>query len=254
MTQIMRNGDPRAAQTLKAQLRLRQMILDGEVKSGERVPELMLVQRTGVSRTPIRAALLRLAAEGLLEPAASGGFVVRAIDEAEVYDAIDVRGTLEGAAARRAAERRPSRAELAALRDCVGAMDTIVKRRALSVEHFSDFVRLNERYHAQLVVLAHSPVLARAIERIVALPFASPSAFVMAQSALADAHQTLIVSQEQHRGILEALAAGEAARAESIAREHSNLAKRNLQAAAKREAPLRKVVGGNLIRLRLAMV
>jgi GntR family transcriptional regulator of vanillate catabolism len=248
----MRNGDPRAAQTLKAQLRLRQMILDGELGAGERVPELMLVQRTGVSRTPIRAALLRLAEEGLLEPAASGGFVVRAFDEAEVYDAIDVRGTLEGAAARRAAERRPSRDELAELRDCVGAMDTIVKRRALSVEQFSDYVRLNERYHAQLVLLAHSPVLARAIERIVALPFASPSAFVMAQSALADAHQTL--SQQQHRGILAALAAGESERAESIAREHSGLAKRNLQKATQRETPLRKVAGGNLIRLRATMV
>jgi len=133
-------------------------------------------------------------------------------------------------------------------------MDTIVKRRSLSVEQFSDYVRLNERYHAQLVLLAHSPVLARAIERIVALPFASPSAFVMAQSALADAHQTLITSQQQHRGILAAVAAGESARAETIAREHSNLAKRNLQSATQREAPLRKVAGGNLIRLRVAMV
>ena len=47
----------------------------------------------------------------------------------------------------------------------------------------------------------------------------------MAQSALADAHQVLINSQEQHRAILDALAAGASARAESIAREHSNLAK-----------------------------
>ncbi len=86
------------------------------------------------------------------------------------------------------------------------------------------------------------------------LPFASPSAFVMAQSALADAHQTLILSQAQHRAILEAVAAGASARAENVAREHSNLAKRNLQAAAKHDAPLRKVAGGNLIRLRPAAV
>jgi GntR family transcriptional regulator, vanillate catabolism transcriptional regulator len=97
-------------------------------------------------------------------------------------------------------------------------------------------------------------VLTRAVERIVALPFASPSAFVMAQAALVDAHQTLIISQEQHRAILEALAAGASARAESVAREHSHLAKRNLHAAATRAAPLRKVAGGNLIRLRLAAV
>jgi GntR family transcriptional regulator, vanillate catabolism transcriptional regulator len=254
MTRLTRNGDPRAAQTLKAQLRLRQMILDGELSAGERVPELMLVERTGVSRTPIRAALLRLAEEGLLEPSDSGGFVVRAFDEADAYDAIDVRGMLEGAAARRAAQRRPSRAELGDLRDCVGAMDAIVKRRTLGVEQFLDFVRLNERYHSLLVGLARSPVITRAIERIVALPFASPSAFVMAQSALADAHQILMLSQEQHRAILDALAAGASARAEDVTREHSNLAKRNLRAAAKRGAPLHKVAGVNLIRLRMAAV
>ena len=133
-------------------------------------------------------------------------------------------------------------------------MDAIVKRRTLGVAQFMDFVRLNERYHSLLVGLARSPVLTRAVERIVALPFASPSAFVVAQSALADAHQTLIISQGQHRAILEAVAAGASARAENVAREHSNLAKRNLHAAAKREAPLRKVAGGNLIRLRLAAV
>jgi GntR family transcriptional regulator, vanillate catabolism transcriptional regulator len=254
MNQVMRNGDPRAAQTLKAQLRLRQMILDGELSAGERVPELMLVERTGVSRTPIRAALLRLAEEGLLEPSSSGGFVVRAFNETDVYDAIDVRGMLEGAAARRAAQRRPSRADLSDMRDCVGAMDAIVERRTLGVEQFLDFVRLNEQYHSLLVGLARSPVLTRAVGRIVALPFASPSAFVMAQSALADAHQVLINSQQQHRAILDALTAGASARAESIAREHSNLAKSNLHAAARREAPLHKVAGGNLIRLRLAAV
>ena len=177
MTRLTRNGDPRAAQTLKAQLRLRQMIFDGELSAGERVPELMLVERTGVSRTPIRAALLHLAEEGLLEPSSSGGFVVRAFEESEVYDAIDVRGMLEGAAARRAAQRRPSHEELTELRDCVGAMDAIVKRHSLSAEQFSDFVRLNERYHSLLLGLARSSVLTRAVERIAALPFASPSAF-----------------------------------------------------------------------------
>ena len=158
MTRLTRNGDPRAAQTLKAQLRLRQMILDGELGAGERVPELMLVKRTGVSRTPIRAALLGLAEEGLLERSDSGGFVVRAFDETEVYDAIDVRGTLEGAAARRAAQRHPSHSELTELRDCVGAMDAIVKRRRRWGRSSSaDFVRLNERYHSLLVAIGAEP-------------------------------------------------------------------------------------------------
>jgi GntR family transcriptional regulator of vanillate catabolism len=97
-------------------------------------------------------------------------------------------------------------------------------------------------------------VLTRAVERIAALPFASPSAFVVAQSALAEAHRTLVMSQRQHHAILDAVAAGASARAEKLTREHSNLAKRSLHSAAKREAPLRKAAGGNLVRLQLAAV
>src|SRR5215510_366005 len=113
---LTRTGNVRAGQTVKAMMRLRQLILDGKLKAGERVPELTLVEHTGVSRTPIRAALNQLAEEGLLQTSVSGGFIVRAFDEDEVFDAIDLRGTLEGAAARRAAERHPSHAELATLR------------------------------------------------------------------------------------------------------------------------------------------
>jgi len=249
VTRLRRNGGLRAGQTVKAQLRLRQMILSGDLKAGERIPELTLVERMGVSRTPIRAALLQLADEGLLEPSSSGGFTVRAFSESEVFDAIDVRGTLEGAAARRAAERRPSRAEMTAMRECVVAMDALVNRSRMGMEQFSAYVQLNEQFHGLLVKLADSPVMSRAIERIVALPFASPSAFVLAQAQLPDAHRTLLVGQEHHRAILDAVAAGEGARAESVAREHSMLAKRNLRSAAIRETPLRQVVGGNLIRL-----
>lgn len=242
-------GSPRSAQTLRAQLRLRQLILEGQIKPGARITELTLVDRLGVSRTPVRAALVRLAEEGLLEASVSGGFVVRSFSEAEAYDAIDVRGTLEGAAARRAAERRPDWRELAVLRDCVHALDALVARPRLGPDEFADYVRLNEQFHAQLVALARSTALERAITRIVALPFASPSAFVAAQEGLADARETLLVGQSQHRSILEAIAAGEGARAEAAAREHSLLAKKNLRAVANRDAPLRRVTGGNLIRL-----
>jgi GntR family transcriptional regulator of vanillate catabolism len=245
-------GKLRSAQTLQAQLRLRQLILDGQIKPGARIPELTLVGRLGVSRTPVRAALVRLAEEGLLEASVSGGFVVRSFSVAEAYDAIDVRGTLEGAAARRAAERHPDSRELAVVRDCVRALDALVACPRLGPDEFADYVRLNELFHLQLVALARSPALERAITRIVALPFASPSAFVAAQEGLPDARETLLVGQSQHRSILEAIAAGEGARAEAAAREHSLLAKKNLRAVADRDAPLRRVTGGNLIRLEKA--
>jgi len=247
-----RTGQIRASQTVKAMLRLRQLILDGYLKPGERVPELQLVEHTGVSRTPIRAALIQLAEEGLLEPSTSGGFLVRQFDEQEVFDAIDLRGTLEGAAARRAAERHLSHDQLAPLRDCVGAMDAIAGKRSLDTQHFYDYVRLNEEFHRLLVVLANSAVLGRAIERVLALPFASPSAFVLAQSELPHAHKILITAQDHHRAILNAITSGDAVEAERLARDHSILAKRNLQSAGTHETQMRRVVGGNLIKLKRA--
>ena len=99
------DGAAGALQSVRAQLRLREMILAGELAGGLRIAELALVERLGVSRTPIRAALQRLEQEGLLQRLAGGGYAVRTFSETDVSDAIALRGTLEGLAARLAAER-----------------------------------------------------------------------------------------------------------------------------------------------------
>jgi len=93
------------SQAVKAQQRLRELILQGELPAGARITELILVDMLGVSRTPIRAALKRLEQEGLLQALPSGGHAVRIFSEQDVADAIELRGTLEGLAARLAAER-----------------------------------------------------------------------------------------------------------------------------------------------------
>jgi len=72
------------SQTLKAQVALRALVLEGELSPGERVSELQMVERLGVSRTPVRSALVRLQEEGLLEAIPSGGFSVKAFTEREV--------------------------------------------------------------------------------------------------------------------------------------------------------------------------
>ena len=109
--------DKALSQTTRALLSLRELILSGELKSGERLSELTLVERLGVSRTPVRAALMRLSEEGLVASMPAGGFSVRAFTEADVFDAIEIRGTLEGLAVRFAAERGVSAAQIAALRN-----------------------------------------------------------------------------------------------------------------------------------------
>ena len=118
-----------SSQTLKAQLGLRELILGGGLAPGERVPELALVERLGVSRTPVRSALVKLQAEGLLDALPGGGFVVRAFTETEVHDSIELRGTLEGLAARLAAERGVPASLLAELRAAVDAMERAVTTR-----------------------------------------------------------------------------------------------------------------------------
>src|SRR5215469_7929729 len=92
-------------QIMRAMLRLREQILSGDFAPGERMSELPLVERIGVSRTPLRLALARLEHEGLLQQLRTGGYVVREFSPQEVADAIELRGVLEGTAARFAAER-----------------------------------------------------------------------------------------------------------------------------------------------------
>src|SRR4051795_3997339 len=99
-----RTGDVES-QTARAFFGLREILLRGEFTRGERISELSLVARLGTSRTPIRLALERLAHMGLLDVLAAGGFAVRGFSLAEALDAIELRGVLEGTAARFAVER-----------------------------------------------------------------------------------------------------------------------------------------------------
>ncbi|TFZ07813.1 GntR family transcriptional regulator [Ramlibacter humi] len=219
------------SQAVKAQLRLREMILAGELPGGSRIAELTVVEMLGVSRTPIRAALMRLEQEGLLEALPGGGFGVRTFSERDVADAIELRGTVEGLAARLAAERGAPAQALAEARECLDGIDAVLARRALDDEAFGQYVKLNARFHQLLAELSGSSVLAREIERVVRLPFASPSGFVVVQANSGRARDMLIVAQDQHRQVLEAIERREGARAEALMREHSRIAQRNLREA-----------------------
>src|SRR6478609_2372055 len=127
---------------VKAQLRLREMILAGDLAAGARIAELAIVERLGVSRTPIRAALMRLHQEGLLDALPNGGYAVRTFSERDVSDAIELRGTVEGLAARRAAERGVAPALLAQARECLAGVDVLLQEPALDDDGFLQYVTL----------------------------------------------------------------------------------------------------------------
>lgn len=224
-------ADRSMSQTVRAQLSLRDMVLSGHLRAGERISELQAVDITGVSRTPVRMALVRLEDEGLLQAIPSGGFMVKAFSERDILDSIELRGTMEGLAARLAAERGAGARQLEPLKQCLSDIDELVRQDPISVDAFSAYVALNARFHAQLNELCGSAPVMRQIDRVAALPFASPSAFVMAQSALPEAHQILLIAQDHHRAVMDAIENREGARAEAVMREHARLAVRNLRLA-----------------------
>ncbi|MGZ5804095.1 MAG: GntR family transcriptional regulator [Xanthobacteraceae bacterium] len=239
-----------SSQTVSALLKLREFILNGEVKAGERMSELALVERLGVSRTPIRSALARLEQEGLLRVLPTGGFAVNAFNERDIHAAIEIRGTLEGLAARLAAERGVSAAEIVDLQQCVSELDELVFGRGVTVNNFSVYAKLNEKFHGIIIDLADSAVLSRQISRAVALPFASAGAFVMVQASLPEAPTMFTVAQDQHRCIVRAIEAREGERAEMLMRGHARLARRNLELALRNHQTRRLVPGSNLITFR----
>jgi len=233
-------------QTLQAVLNIRNMILAGEVKPGERLSEPVLVERLGFSRTPVRAALMRLEQEGLVEIIPSGGYAVRAFSIDDINDAIEIRGVIEGTAARFAAERGVQPGDLAKLKELLERLDAAAPDLD-SETGFSHYVALNEEFHDRLHHLARSPILEKQIERILRMPFASPSAFVDAQTRNPEVLEVIRLGQRQHCAIVEAIELREGARAEAMAREHARIARHNLEIILQDEDLRQRVPGLSLV-------
>lgn len=224
------------------------MLLHGQFARGERISELPLVARLGTSRTPIRLALERLAHMGLLDVVATGGFTVREFTLAEVLDAIEIRGVLEGTVARLAAERLSTGADLDVLRVYCARMEGLER---LTLDSFQEYMDMNEAFHARLVDLAKSAMLRRSLEQVNLLPFASPSAMVFPTSVLPRSNEMFAIANEHHRALVEAISGHQGTRAEGLAREHACIARRVLELALSDMDALSRVPGGSLINVAL---
>jgi GntR family transcriptional regulator of vanillate catabolism len=223
------------------------LIFNGEFAPGERMSELPLVERLGVSRTPLRLALAELEHEGLLRGLPGGGYVVREFTQGDVRDAIELRGVLEGTAARFAAERGVPARDLRALRATNETIKKLVHRA--DYESFERYLHLNETFHARMLKIARSPLLERALEGIVSLPFAGPSAFVLAEAELPASRDILVIAHRQHNSLIEAIERRQGARAEGLAREHARLALTNLEIVVDHRDVLERLPGAALITL-----
>ena len=236
-------------QLARATLSIRGMILRGSLKPGQRVAEAALAEALSMSRTPVRQALPLLAQEGLLVESGSRGYIVRTFTRSDILDAIDVRGMLEGFAARRIAERGASPRFLSALRECLAEGDRIFQKGCLLDTDEAAYGEMNARFHDLILEEAGSPIISGAIGRNASLPFAAAAAVAFDVTDLGAMFTALHFAHQQHHAVYEALEAGQGTRVEFLMREHVNTVKKSInmhegRAVAEAPAtPLRLVTG-----------
>lgn len=202
-------------------LQLREMILKGELAPEQRLREAELALRLGTSRMPIRQALPVLAQEGLLVRSGQRGYAVRAFTPDESLDALRLRATLEGVAARTLAERGASAEVLERLRSCLEEGDALFSGREITVDEELRYGEMNARFHALVLAGAGIPLLEELAARCNLVPFAAPRAIAFAHLDKRTVFDLLFYAHRQHHSIVEAIAAGKGDRAEFLFRDHA---------------------------------
>ncbi len=238
-----------ASQVTRATLGLREMLLRGALRPGQRIAEIPLSAKLGVSRTPLRLAFEKLEHEGLIKALPHSGFAASEFTITDIWDAIETRGILEGASARLAAERLKDPAQLEPMRKINRAMDEL---STMDFESFSRYLDLNEAFHVAILDLANNQILRRALDQVYKSPFASPSSRVLLARTLPGSKQIFPIAREHHRALIDAIEHREGARAESLGREHNRLTRRNLEESLADPNFLETIPGARLIKVRSA--
>ncbi len=191
--------------------RIRAAIRDGSLAPGERVTETDLAARFGVSRTPVRQAIARLEAEGLLTHEPRRGLSVARPDHQQVVELYVMREVLEGAAARLAAQHA-SETEIAAMAEILAAEPAAFGDAAA-------LAAINQRLHGMLYLAAHNRYLLRSLEQLAATMSLLPT--LLTRDGRAEA------AHAEHRAILKAIAKRNGDAAEAAARAHARAAQRH---------------------------
>jgi DNA-binding GntR family transcriptional regulator len=210
---------------------LREQILGGDLAPGARLGEVELAERLGVSRTPVREALSRLAAEGIVEIAPNRGARVATWTLAELEGVFDLRATLEPRlTAYAAAHAGPD--DLAELDDLAARMVQVGCPG--SGQDLDALVPLNRAFHDRLVALAGHPTLAAALAAAIRPP-------IVLRNFHAYDEASLRRSLAHHVEIVAALRAGDGNWARAVMTAHISNARavmvRAALSAASQEAP-----------------
>lgn len=194
----------------KAYRMLRDRIFNGEYHPGERLKEREICADLEVSRTPVREALRRLEADGLVVIEPRRGGVVADIRPQEAAEIYSLGAVLESFAAKLAASRATSE-ELARLDAIIGAMGEALDRNDQHTR--STYMKLDSELHGRIVDMAENRRLSAALKQIVGLP-------VLVKAFTRYTMEDLRQSYNQHKTIVAALHARDAEWAESAMRYH----------------------------------
>jgi len=194
--------------------RLRAALLEGRCVPEEKLHEESLSALLQVSRTPLRSALNSLAAEGLLDYVPNRGYSVRGVDLARLSSVFDVRGVLEGLAARLAADHGLDEAAQAECRLALAEGDRVLSKGRLLAADRATFSQVNARIHAAFLGAADNRMLQDMIRLCHNIPASSD------RNVLWDDYLWLRRSHDDHHRMFEAILLRDGPRAEALMREH----------------------------------
>jgi DNA-binding GntR family transcriptional regulator len=201
--------------------KIRAGILDGQLAPGSRLKEKELVEFCGVSRTPVRDALRRLAAEDFVSIQPNQGAQVRSWNKEDLDDLFALRALLEGYAARRAA-KRITQEGLDRLEMVIGQMTEILAADLPQEEKISEFLRLNRAVHEPIWEASGSKRLISVLSNLVEQALVVHTVRYFTMDRIATSHR-------HHEDLLRALKAGDESWAESIMTNHIHAARREVQ-------------------------
>jgi DNA-binding GntR family transcriptional regulator len=209
------HADPLHAQVYE---RIWNSLSAGELPAGDRLKDTEWAARLGVSRTPVREALRKLAHDGALDPQGPGGYRVHLFSPAEVDDLYRCRAALEALVAEEVAGRRDE-ALLAQL-----AANLKTAEAALARDDLEALQPVNGAFHDALIDATQNVHLRRLLEqtrRVVQMARRQVLARAVTEAApRGDYRRSMEAVVADHRALYEALAAGDASRAGSFMRRH----------------------------------
>ena len=199
--------------TTKATNALRNLIFTGDLPPGSDHLEAELAERLGISRTPVREALTRLEAQGLVRIRPRRGARIVGLSPYDMNDIYEVLTVLESAAAEKAAERRLGDTDLAPLLDAIEAMDTALEENDLDA-----WAQADDDFHTALVNASGNK---RLIEATALYTDQVRRARMVTLRLRPIPHR----SNEDHRAVLAAIRAGDAEAAHAIHHGHRERAR-----------------------------